>query len=98
MMEQAAPRRGRRFQVIFTIRILLIVIYNLLLVVVHQEMLHLALAGNLLRSIGESGPHLYSAAFLPTYGGAGDVILHSKISLKLECCGKGNLERFLKVT
>jgi hypothetical protein len=97
-MEQAAPRRGRRFQVILTIWILLIVVYNLLLVVVHQEMLHLALAGNLLRSIGESGPHLYSAAFLPTYGGAGDVILHSKIPLRLEHCGKGNLECFLKVT
>jgi hypothetical protein len=53
---------------------------------------------NLLRSIGESGPHLYSAAFLPTYGGAGDVILHSKIPLRLEHCGKGNLECFLKVT
>ncbi|KAJ8591360.1 hypothetical protein M405DRAFT_814463 [Rhizopogon salebrosus TDB-379] len=66
-------------------------------VVVHQEMLHLALAGNLLRSIDESGPHLYSAAFLPTYGGAGDVILHSKIPLRLERCGKENLECFLKI-
>ncbi|KAG1730009.1 ferritin-like-domain-containing protein, partial [Suillus lakei] len=65
-------------------------------VVVHQEMLHLALAGNLLTSI-ESGPHLHSAAFLPSYGGPDDVILHSKIPLRLERCEKSNLECFLKI-
>ncbi|KAG1743608.1 ferritin-like-domain-containing protein [Suillus paluster] len=71
------------------------VFYNFVLVVAHQEMLHLALAGNLLTSI-ESGPQLYSAAVLPTYG-PNDVILHSKIPLKLEPCGKSNLECFLQI-
>ncbi|KAG0698476.1 ferritin-like-domain-containing protein [Suillus ampliporus] len=65
-------------------------------VVVHQEMLHLALAGNLLTSI-ESGPQLYSTALLPTYGGENDVILHSNIPLRLEPCKKSNLECFLKI-
>ncbi|KAG0698478.1 ferritin-like-domain-containing protein [Suillus ampliporus] len=65
-------------------------------VVVHQEMLHLALAGNLLTSI-ESGPQLYSTALLPTYGGENDVILHSNIPLILERCEKNNLECFLKI-
>ncbi|KAG2110790.1 ferritin-like-domain-containing protein [Suillus clintonianus] len=65
-------------------------------VVVHQEMLHLALAGNLLTSI-DSGPHLYSAASLPTYGGPDDVILYSKIPLRLERCEKSNLECFLRI-
>ncbi|KAG1743632.1 ferritin-like-domain-containing protein [Suillus paluster] len=65
-------------------------------IVVHQEMLHLALAGNLLTSI-ESGPQLYSAQFVPTYGGEDDVILHSNIPLRLEPCEKSNLECFLKI-
>ncbi|KAH7909834.1 ferritin-like-domain-containing protein [Hygrophoropsis aurantiaca] len=65
-------------------------------VVVHQEMLHLALAGNLLVSLKE-GPDLYSdIQYIPNYAN-GPTILDTKIPLTLEPCGKTNLERFISI-
>ncbi|KIM57054.1 hypothetical protein SCLCIDRAFT_10550 [Scleroderma citrinum Foug A] len=64
-------------------------------VVVRQEMLHLALAGNILTSI-DSGPRLYLKSAIPTYG-EDETILHSKIPMKLEPCKKDNLECFLRI-
>ncbi|KAH7909832.1 ferritin-like-domain-containing protein [Hygrophoropsis aurantiaca] len=64
-------------------------------VVVHQEMLHLALAGNLLVSLDE-GPDLYSLQYIPLYA-EGPTILDTKIPLILERCEKSNLERFILI-
>ncbi|KDQ52191.1 hypothetical protein JAAARDRAFT_491778 [Jaapia argillacea MUCL 33604] len=64
-------------------------------VVVHQEMLHLALAGNLLTAVDE-GPILYDESVVPKYG-PGCTILYSKIPLILERCEKSNLECFIKI-
>jgi hypothetical protein len=71
---------------------------NRILTVVHQEMLHLALAGNLYKSIAGSspGPVLYSARAIPKYGDD-HTILKTKIPLRLERCQKSNLECFLKI-
>ncbi|PCH38724.1 hypothetical protein WOLCODRAFT_161778 [Wolfiporia cocos MD-104 SS10] len=66
-------------------------------VVVKQEMLHLALAGNLITSIQATGPKLYSKDVIPTYGGKEDTVLMSGIPLKLERCKKNALERFLQI-
>jgi hypothetical protein len=65
-------------------------------VVAQQEMLHLALVGNLITAI-DSGPKLYAKDVVPTYGGLDDTILSSDIPLKLERCEKSNLELFLRV-
>ncbi|TFK38750.1 ferritin-like-domain-containing protein [Crucibulum laeve] len=63
--------------------------------VVHQEMLHLALAGNIRTSI-DAGPKLYALDVIPTYGD-NNTILNSDIPLRLEKCGKGNLQCFLRI-
>ncbi|KDQ58314.1 hypothetical protein JAAARDRAFT_192904 [Jaapia argillacea MUCL 33604] len=64
-------------------------------VVVHQEMLHLALTGNLLTAV-EKGPILYREDIVPKYG-PDPMILYSKIPLILERCEKSNLEAFIKI-
>ncbi|KAF8555870.1 hypothetical protein OG21DRAFT_1507235 [Imleria badia] len=67
-------------------------------VVVQQEMLHLALAGNVLTSLdsdGHLGPKLYSEGYLVQYGR--DDILFFGIPLKLEPCHKKSLEWFMKL-
>lgn len=67
-------------------------------VVVQQEMLHLALAGNVFTSLdsdGHLGPKLYSEEYLVHYGR--DEILRG-VPLKLEPCHKKSLEWFMKVT
>ncbi|KAH7909847.1 ferritin-like-domain-containing protein [Hygrophoropsis aurantiaca] len=66
--------------------------------VVHQEMLHLALAGNLLVSLDE-GPDLYSdIQYIPNYAhDPSPTILNTKIPLILERCQKTNLERFILI-
>ena len=77
------------------------VLISLVPVVVQQEMLHLALAGNVFTSLdsasddGHLGPRLYSQAFLAQYGH--DEVLWFGIPLKLEQCNKRSLERFMKV-
>lgn len=66
-------------------------------VVVKQEMLHMALAGNLITAIDPSGPTLYAKDYIPTYGADTDTILLTKIPLKLERCKKNALQRFLQI-
>ncbi|KAF9803149.1 hypothetical protein IEO21_09748 [Rhodonia placenta] len=66
-------------------------------VVVKQEMLHMALAGNLITAIDTSGPTLYAKDYIPTYGGDTDTVLRTKIPLKLERCKKNALQRFLQI-
>ncbi len=61
--------------------------------VVEQEMLHLALAGNMLRALGGT-QLLYDKSFLPTYPSQ---ILFEQIDMKLQPANKENLECFLKV-
>ncbi|KAF9804482.1 hypothetical protein IEO21_09370 [Rhodonia placenta] len=65
--------------------------------VVKQEMLHMALAGNLITAIDPSGPTLYAKDYIPTYGADTDTILLTKIPLKLERCKKNALQRFLQI-
>ncbi|KAL4065370.1 ferritin-like-domain-containing protein [Scleroderma yunnanense] len=64
-------------------------------VIVRQEMLHLALAGNILTAI-DSGPRLYIKSDIPTYGPE-ETILYSRIPMMLEPCKKDNLECFLRI-
>ncbi|KAF8555878.1 hypothetical protein OG21DRAFT_1483577 [Imleria badia] len=67
-------------------------------VIVQQEMLHLALAGNVFTSLdsdGHLGPKLYSEEYLVHYGR--DDILFFEIPLKLEPCHKKSLELFMKL-
>ncbi|KAL4065367.1 ferritin-like-domain-containing protein, partial [Scleroderma citrinum] len=65
------------------------------LVIVRQEMLHLALAGNILTAI-DSGPRLYIKSDIPTYG-PNETILYSRIPMLLQPCQKDNLECFLRI-
>lgn len=69
-----------------------------MIVIVQQEMLHLALAGNVFTSLDSGnhlGPKLYSEGYLVQYGC--DDILFFEIPLKLEPCNKKSLELFMKV-
>lgn len=61
--------------------------------IVQQEMLHLALTGNLLSSLGGS-LNLYDYKNIPRYP---DDILISKVRMDLTGANKRNLERFLRV-
>lgn len=61
--------------------------------VVQQEMLHLALAGNMLRAL-DGVQLLYDSSFLPTYPSQ---ILFEPIWMKLQPANKENLECFLKI-
>lgn len=56
-------------------------------------MLHLALAGNILRAL-DGTQTLYDKLFLPTYPSQ---ILFEQIDMKLQPANKDNLECFLKV-
>lgn len=56
-------------------------------------MLHLSLAGNILRAV-DGSQALYDKAFIPTYP---STILYEPIDMKLRAAVKENLESFLKV-
>ncbi|KAF8630503.1 hypothetical protein AX15_002874 [Amanita polypyramis BW_CC] len=58
-----------------------------------QEMLHLCLAGNILRSIDEN-PRLYDKSFIPTYP---NTILKTKIEMNLRRADKRSLQAFLLI-
>lgn len=62
--------------------------------IAEQEMLHLALAGNMLCSL-DGKQALYDKCFMPTYPSE---ILFDKIPMKLQPANKENLECFLKVS
>lgn len=64
-----------------------------LLGIAMQEMLHLALAGNVLRATGEI-PKIYDKDFVPTYP---STILKTKIEMNLRPGDKENLSCFLKI-
>ncbi|TBU46322.1 ferritin-like-domain-containing protein [Dichomitus squalens] len=64
-----------------------------ILAVAEQEMLHLALAGNMLAALGGTQP-LYDKLFIPTYPSE---ILFEKIEMALRPANKENLECFLKI-
>lgn len=57
-------------------------------------MLHLALAGNILRALGGT-QLLYNKSFMPEYPSQ---ILFDKIDMELRSADKKNLECFLKVS
>ncbi|KAI0825348.1 ferritin-like-domain-containing protein [Trametes gibbosa] len=64
-----------------------------ILSIAEQEMLHLALAGNMLCAL-DGKQLLYSQAFMPTYPSE---ILFDKIRMQLAPANKDNLECFLKI-
>ncbi|KAI1793394.1 ferritin-like-domain-containing protein [Ganoderma leucocontextum] len=64
-----------------------------ILAVAEQEMLHLALAGNMLRALGGT-QLLYNKSFMPEYPSQ---ILFDKIDMELRPADKKNLECFLKI-
>ncbi|KAM5533430.1 hypothetical protein V8D89_012868 [Ganoderma adspersum] len=64
-----------------------------ILAVAEQEMLHLALAGNMLRALGGT-QLLYNKKFMPEYPSQ---ILFDKIDMELRPADKKNLECFLKI-
>ncbi|EIW65207.1 uncharacterized protein TRAVEDRAFT_42584 [Trametes versicolor FP-101664 SS1] len=64
-----------------------------ILSIAEQEMLHLALAGNMLCSL-DGKQALYDKCFMPTYPSE---ILFDKIPMKLQPANKENLECFLKI-
>ncbi|KAI0641115.1 ferritin-like-domain-containing protein, partial [Trametes meyenii] len=64
-----------------------------ILSVAEQEMLHLALAGNMLVALGGE-QRLYDKSFMPTYP---DTILFDKIPMELRPANKENLEWFIKI-
>ncbi|KAI0027078.1 ferritin-like-domain-containing protein [Vararia minispora EC-137] len=64
-----------------------------ILSVAEQEMLHLALAGNLLRALNDIQT-LYDKKTMPTYPSH---ILYDKIDMKLRPADKENLDCFLKI-
>ncbi len=68
--------------------------FSLLAAVAEQEMLHLALAGNMLRALGGT-QLLYDKKFMPEYPSQ---ILFDKIDMELRPADKRNLECFLKVS
>ena len=61
--------------------------------VAEQEMLHLALAGNMLRALNGTQP-LYDKTFMPVYPSK---ILFDQIDMELRPADKKSLECFLKV-
>ncbi|KAF8208005.1 ferritin-like-domain-containing protein [Mycena galopus ATCC 62051] len=61
--------------------------------VAEQEMLHLALAGNMLRSL-DGVQTLYDRDFMPTYPSQ---ILFDKVDMKLQPANKENLDCFLRI-
>ena len=63
--------------------------------VVEQEMLHLTLAGNILRALGAE-QKLYDKKFIPVYDG-NNRLLYDQINLNLEAAEKPLLETFIKV-
>ncbi|GJE98565.1 ferritin-like-domain-containing protein [Phanerochaete sordida] len=64
-----------------------------ILAIAEQEMLHLALAGNMLASLGGSQP-LYNHKFVPSYPSS---ILFDNVDMVLRPADKENLECFLKL-
>ncbi|OBZ79329.1 hypothetical protein A0H81_00194 [Grifola frondosa] len=64
-----------------------------ILAVVEQEMLHLSLAGNMLRALGGKQA-LYDKGFMPTYPSK---ILYDEIDMQLRAADKKNIENFLKL-
>lgn len=62
--------------------------------IAEQEMLHLALAGNMLCSL-DGKQALYDKCFMPKYPSQ---ILFDEIPMKLRPANKENLECFLKVS
>ncbi|EKM50629.1 uncharacterized protein PHACADRAFT_263998 [Phanerochaete carnosa HHB-10118-sp] len=64
-----------------------------IMAVAEQEMLHLSLAGNMLRAL-DGTQKLYDNNFMPTYPSQ---ILFDKVDMKLQPANKENLECFLKI-
>ncbi|KAF7377627.1 hypothetical protein MSAN_00185500 [Mycena sanguinolenta] len=64
-----------------------------ILSVAEQEMLHLALAGNMLRSL-DGAQTLYNREFMPTYPSK---ILFDEVDMELQPANKANLECFLRI-
>jgi hypothetical protein len=67
--------------------------YKKILIISKQEMLHLTLAGNMLRAIGRNQA-LYDKDFIPTYP---DQIFYDKVDIKLGPADKRTLESFVQV-
>lgn len=65
-----------------------------LLAVAEQEMLHLSLAGNMLRALNGT-QKLYEHSFMPVYPSK---ILYDKVDMKLQPANKENLDCFLKAS
>ena len=63
--------------------------------VAEQEMLHLTLAGNILRAL-DASQKLYNKDFVPEFKG-NTRILYDDINLNLEAAEKTLLETFIKV-
>jgi len=63
--------------------------------IVKQEMLHLGLAGNVLRAIGGT-PHLYGEIYTPQY--PVNIFYEKKVKMELKPGTKANIATFVEVS